>query len=191
MTGSFILDYYLLVVLASIGVFQVAAAHTGFRGMVLFQRRPVSYAFGLALLVGGFTWFFLSEPRNASDSAHGLNGNEQFAYFFAGSGTGLAVTLILASLRNWKMGIVGANVPPGLDALKHSNYVSAFYRSGLTLYPRIRLWTESTPKGAAPEGKRLSGGFLSRFRLGRWIITWVAGGTRRVALVRRRMSSWS
>ena len=191
MTGSFILDYYVLVLLASIGVFQVAAANKGFRGMLFFQRRPACFVLGLALLVGAFTWFFLSEPRNVSDSAHGLNGNEQFAYFFAGTGTGLAITLIVASLRNWRMGVVRARVPPGLDALKEISYIRAFYRSGLTLWPRIRLWTDATPKRHASEGQSPSSGFVSNFRLGRRIIGWVAAGTRRAALVRRRVSSWS
>ena len=191
MTGSFILDYYVLVVLASIGVFQVAAAHKGFRGMLLFQCRPASFVFGLALLVGAFTWFFLSEPRNVSDSAHGLNGNEQFAYFFAGTGTGLAVTLIVGSLRNWRMGVVRAKAPLGLDALKEISYIRAFFHTGLILWPGIRLSTDATPKRPASEGKGLLGGFVSDFRLGRRIIAWVAGGTRRAALVRRRVSSWS
>ena len=253
MTGSFILDYYVLVLLASIGVFQVVAAHKGFRGMLLFQRRPASFVFGLVLLVGAFTWFFLSEPRNVSDGAHGLNGNEQFAYFFAGTGTGLAVTLIVSSLRNWSMGAAKAKVPLGLDALKEISYIRAFNRTGLTvgprirLWPRIRVWSDATPKELSqypalespsfdrfractelaqvtndittgkditngkdtarpelvegwfevfskrpsPEAKSFLGGFVSNFQLGRRIIAWVARGTRRAALFRRRVSSWS
>ena len=79
-------------------------------------------------MAGAFTWFFLSEPRNVPDSALGLNGNEQFAYFFAGSGTGLAFTLILVSLRQWRFGAEHPDLPAGLDALRESTYFRAIYR---------------------------------------------------------------
>ena len=104
MTGSFILDYYLLVLLASCGLFQVIAARNGIRGMLFFKHRLGSFIFGIGLFAAAFAWFFLSEPRNVPDTALGLNGNEQFAYFFAGSSTGLALTLGLASVLNWSLG---------------------------------------------------------------------------------------
>ena len=104
MTGSFILDYYLLVLLASCGLFQVIAARNGVRGMLFFKHRLGSFIFGIGLFAAAFAWFFLSESRNVPDTALGLNGNEQFAYFFAGSGTGLALTLGLASVLNWSLG---------------------------------------------------------------------------------------
>ncbi|PKB66731.1 MAG: hypothetical protein BZY81_06430 [SAR202 cluster bacterium Io17-Chloro-G4] len=128
MTGSFILDYYLLVVIASCGVFQVIGALQGFHGMTFFSNRSASIAIGLAALAGAFAWFFLSQPRNVPDSALGLNGNEQFAYFFAGSGTGLALTLILSSLRQLRFGADRRELPDGLDALRESTYLLAIFR---------------------------------------------------------------
>ena len=129
MTGSFILDYYLLVVIASCGLFQVIGALHGFQGMMFFNNRSAAMAIGLAALTAAFTWFFLSEPRNVPDTASGLNGNEQFAYFFAGSGTGLAFTLVLASLRQWRFGAEHPGLPAGLDALRESTYFFAVYRA--------------------------------------------------------------
>jgi len=128
LTGSFILDYYLLVFIASSGVFQVIGGLHGFQGMTFSNNRPVSILIGLAALAGAFTWFFLSQPRNVPDSALGLNGNEQFAYFFAGSGTALAFTLILSSLRQLTIGPEQRELPDGLDALRESTYFQAIYR---------------------------------------------------------------
>ncbi len=149
MTGSFILDYYLLVFLCSCGLFQMTAAHKGFLGMLFFEHRPGSFLFGLVLLVASLAWFFLSEPRNVSDGGHGLNGNEQFAYFFAGSGTGLAFTLIVASLRHWVIGAAGRNLPPGpdaegLDILKEASYFHAIKLVRNRLRSRLGPETQTT-----------------------------------------------
>ena len=129
MTGSFILDYYLLVVIASCGAFQVIGALHGLRGMIFINSRSASILIGMAALSAAFTWFFLSEPRNVPDSALGLNGNEQFAYFFAGSGTGLAFTLVLASLRQWRFGADHPSSTAGLDALRETTYLLLIYRA--------------------------------------------------------------
>ena len=137
MTGSFILDYYLLVFLASCGVFQMVGACKALIGMLYLKYRPGSFLLGLALLIGSFTWFFLSEPRNVSDSAQGLNGNEQFAYFFAGSGTALLFTLMASSVINWKLGAGRSNLWPGLEALKQSCYLRVLYRTWRYSWPQM------------------------------------------------------
>lgn len=135
MTASFILDYFILVLWASCGVFQLAAAYNGIRGLLFFQDRRLSALLGLALIVGAFAWFFLSTPRNVPDSGPGMNGNEQFGYFSAGSGAGLAFTLLISSLRNRKLGRARLSLPSGMDALRDSNYLRALYR---TLRPFFR-----------------------------------------------------
>ena len=116
MDGSFILDYFLLVLVASCGLYQMAAAYNRLRGLMLLESRGLTFLLGLGLWVGPFAWFFLSEPRNAPDTGAGLTGNEQFGYFFAGGGAGLAVTLAATSLRNWGMGR-GKGLRPGHTAL--------------------------------------------------------------------------
>ncbi len=95
--------------------------------MLFFQHRPGSFMLGVALVAASFTWFYLSEPRNVPDSALGLNGNEQFAYFFAGLGTALVFTLIVSSLTNWTLGAGRTRLPNGLDALRESTYLRAMY----------------------------------------------------------------
>ena len=147
MTGSFVLDYFLLVFLAACGLFQIIAAKENLRGMLFFQRRPGSLLFGLALVTASFTWFYLSEPRNVSDSALGLNGNEQFAYFFAGLGTALVFTLIVSSLRNWTLGADRTQLPNGLDALQESTYLRAMYLG-------YRRWRVGLPEPSGTSTER-------------------------------------
>ncbi len=147
MTGSFLFDYFLLVFLAACGLFQVIAANKNLRGMLFFQRRPGSFLFGLALITASFTWFYLSEPRNVSDSALGLNGNEQFAYFFAGLGTALVFTLIVSSVRNWTLGADRTQLPNGLDALRESTYLRAMYLT-------YRRWRVRLPEPSGTSAER-------------------------------------
>lgn len=132
-TGSFILDYSILVFFAACGVFQMAAAFNGLRGLLFLSSGRISFLLGLALLVAAFAWFFLSEPRNVPDTSQGLNGNEQFGYFFAALGAALAFTLLASSLRNLSLGAdpsqQGQRPPPGMDALRQSNYLRAVCRT--------------------------------------------------------------
>jgi hypothetical protein len=174
-TGSFILDYCLLVFLGASGVFQMAAAHAGFQGLVFFRQRLGSFLLGALFLAGAFAWFFLSESRNVPDTAHGMNGNEQFGYFFAGTGASLAFTLLASSLRNWALGAGGLPPPPGLEALRQSNYIRALSRTLRKLRPRPRRPGEaghrtdvSTPQavdGSIPH-KRAPGRTFFRRRAG-------------------------
>ena len=152
MTGSFILDYCLLVFLGACGVFQVAAAHAGFQGLVFFRQRMVTFLLGALSLCGAFAWFFLSESRNVPDTAHGMNGNEQFGYFFAGAGASLAFTLLVSSLRNWALVAEGAPPHPGLEALRQSNYIRALSRSlrKLRLRPRRPREAAHRPEVSPP-----------------------------------------
>ena len=127
MTGPFIADYLLLTFLSSCGVFQMAAVWNGLNGLLLLPRRGSSFALGVAAWVAAGCWFFLSEPRNVPDTALGLNGNPEFGFFFAGSGLGLAFTLvvstIVSTLRAARSGARRTQIPEGLDALREFNYL--------------------------------------------------------------------
>ena len=138
--SSFVLDYFLLVIFASCGLYQMAAAYNDLRGLLFCRSRRWAFLLGLALWAGAFTWFFLSEPRNQPDTGLGLTGNEQFGFFFAGSGTGLTATLLLSSLRNWSLGRGASSPAAGLDVLRESNYLRALYR---TLRPWLRVLIEN------------------------------------------------
>ncbi len=129
MTGSFIADYLLLVFLSSCGVLQMAAAWNGLNGLLLLPQRGPAFALGVTACVAAGCWFFLSEPRNVPDTAQGLNGSQQFGYFFAGSGLGLAFTLavstIVSTLRTGRFGTRRNQISKGLDALRELSYPEA------------------------------------------------------------------
>lgn len=157
MTGSFIADYYLLVFLTSCGLYQIVAAQNRLKGMLFIKNRPGATLFGLALGGCAIAWFFLSASRNVSDSGHGLNGNEQFAYFFAGLSTGLAFTLIVASLRNWGLGSRLTEIPPGLDALRETTYLRILQHGWRRLQPAVHRRADTPVESPVPEQPSLSG----------------------------------
>tara|TARA_B100000315_G_scaffold217799_2_gene218653 strand:+ start:274 stop:861 length:588 start_codon:yes stop_codon:yes gene_type:complete len=194
-TGSFILDYCILVFLASSGVFQMVAALGGFRGLLYFRQRPVSILFGVVLMTGAVAWFFLSESRNVPDSAHGMNGNEQFGYFFAGAGAGLAFTLIVSSLRNWSLGVEKSDLPPGLDALRETSYLRALHRT-CSYYWALRGRGTGPGPGPAPStelaqvSERGLNSIVGRSP-GHKPVRLAAVRTRLSGLLRHRKRSWS
>ncbi|MDP6549553.1 MAG: hypothetical protein QF659_05730 [Dehalococcoidia bacterium] len=191
MTGSFILDYCILVFLVSGGVFQTAAALGSYWGLLYFQQRPVSFLFGVVVLTGAVAWFFLSESRNVPDSTHGLNGNEQFGYFFAGAGAGLAFTLIVSSLRNWSLGAKQPHLPPGLDALRETSYLRALHRTCNHYWARRGRVTRAGPigglAGASEDRSKPDGGRAPGYRF----VRRVAARARRAGALRRWKRSWS
>ena len=142
MATSFVLDYLILVFFASCGVFQMAAACNGLQGLLFFEGRRTALLFGSALWLTAFAWFFISEPRNQPDTGLGLTGNQQFGFFFVGSGTGLTFTLLISSLRNSKLG--PSSSLTGLDSLRQSNYLRALRG---TLQPWVAfLWARSSTR---------------------------------------------
>ena len=158
MTDSFVLDYFILVFFASCGVFQMAAACNGLNGLQFFSNRRHSFLLGLLLVVAAFAWFFLSEPRNLPDTSLGLTGNQQFAFFFIGSGTGLTFTLVLSSLRNRGLGKGRQVLPEGIDALRESNYFRALFRTLSRWWPfspARRSGGTTSSRGDSGAGSRL------------------------------------
>ena len=75
------------------------------------------------------------------DTNQGMNGNEQFGYFFAGSGAGLTFTLLVSSLLNRALGQRSLALLPGMDALRESNYIRALSRTRqLRWRPLVQQW---------------------------------------------------
>ena len=161
MGESFILDYLILVFFGSCGVFQSAAALNGLRGLMLFRSPAVSFLLGIAPLAGAFAWFFVSEPRNLPDTGAGLTGNEQFGYFFAGGGAGLAFTLLVTSIRNSRLGEGLSDMPQGMDALTKSNYLRTLHRTfkhwnNQGLVAEFQGWARNQHAGASDRRRGLS-----------------------------------
>ena len=122
MPGPFVLDYCLLVFLATLGVVQMAAAGNRLAGLCFLRRRPSAFLLGMALTVGAFLWFFLSEPRNIADTMGGLDGNQTAGYFAISAGSAVILTLLVSSLSNRCLPR-GGPVAAGLDALRETTYL--------------------------------------------------------------------
>lgn len=120
---DFRLDYFLMVLISSTGILQIAAAQAGFKGLSLFRRPILDRIFGLLAIVGGFWFFYGTEYRNVRS----LEGSQQFAYYLAGVATAVFLTLVVSSLINLGLrGSVGRE-ERGLEALKKTNYFRALY----------------------------------------------------------------
>ena len=141
MPGPFALDFFILVFLISLGTLQMAAAYRSLRGLLFIRSRTWAFLLGLAMLLVGFIWFYLAEPRNVSDTEGGIDGNQSSALFAGGAGAAVLATLLLSSLVNLSLGrnAVDRNkgpYPPGLEALEHTTYLRAFKTAVRSLWRR-------------------------------------------------------
>jgi hypothetical protein len=117
------LDYLFLVVLASAGVLQLAAAYGGLRGLLLHRNPTLSVLLGLLMIAAGFIWFFAPGPRHIPDTHGGLDGNQQAGIFAIGAASAILLTLILSSLTNHKRLRFGPTNRDGLDSLRDATYL--------------------------------------------------------------------
>ncbi len=88
-------DYFLLVFVASLGVYQIASIRAKLKGLWFFGYQKIQYAFGVLVIVGAFAWFFAGEDRNFQ---HTVEGAQQLLLFLAAIIAGYITTIILASI---------------------------------------------------------------------------------------------
>lgn len=134
MSSPFAPDYLFYSFLGALGVLQMVFAHQGLKG-VLFVRGSFSLSglLGAALVLGAFSWFFLSEPRNLSDQTGGMDGNDQILAFTIAAGGAVIVTLLLTSIINYRWGKSTAHVGPGIGALRETTYTQALAHAMVNL----------------------------------------------------------
>ncbi len=99
-------DYFVMVFIASIGVYQIVAIHAKYEGICFFKQPVLQLIFGALVLIGAFVWFFTSEERNVQ---HKVEGAQQLGLFLGAIVAGFATTGIVAS-------IIKARVKPQLDS---------------------------------------------------------------------------
>jgi len=115
------LDYFLLVFMASFGVYQIASIPAKLEGLWLFRFSKVQYIFGVLAIVGAFGWFFTDEERNVQ---HTVEGTEQLGLFLAAIVSAYVVTAILSSIIQARFGfpkdtpIKGKQHEQGVETLK-------------------------------------------------------------------------
>ncbi len=94
------LDYFLLVFIGSIGVYQIASIPAGLRGLWFFGQPVLQCLFGIAVIVSGFAWFFTDENRNFQ---HTVEGAQQLGLFLISIIAAYVFTAVLASIIQAKV----------------------------------------------------------------------------------------
>ena len=122
---DFRLDYFLTVLIATIGILQIAAAQAGFKGLSLLRKPTLDRLFGLLAIIGGFWFFYGTENRNVRS----LEGSGQFAFYLAGVAAAVFLTLVVSSIVNFSLRGRVEREDRGLEALKKTNYIRALFSS--------------------------------------------------------------
>lgn len=129
--GKLALEYTFFIFVASCGVLQLAAVHSGLRGLSFFKRPLATNLFSAVAVIGAYVWFFAIENRNVP----GLEGSEQLGNFTLGASLAIVFTLVVSS-------ILRANMNPtqsesgqeqGLNVLSVMTYFQAIKRAILRL----------------------------------------------------------
>ena len=118
-------EYFILVVISAIGVFQLAALHGGLRGMLIFQSPGITKILGMAFPLTAAFWFFGTKDRKLSDHLGGLSSNEIALAFFLGVVTAWVLTITISSLVNHNRWNKPAEPGDGLDSLAKTTYFRA------------------------------------------------------------------
>ena len=126
---TFATDYYLCVLVATIGVLQIALSIGGIHGLLVFKSPLVARTVGLVLAVSAFVWFFGSGARNLNDYQGGLDANTQALFFFFGAFTAVIVSFVVASVVNLRMAGPDRGPSAGLDAVMETSYATALLRN--------------------------------------------------------------
>lgn len=122
---DFRLDYFLMVLIATTGILQIAAAQAGFKGLNLFKKPILNYLFGLLAIIGGFWFFYGTEYRNVRS----LEGSGQFGYYLAGVAAAVFLTLAFSSIVNFSLRGRIEREDQGLETLKKTTYLRALFNS--------------------------------------------------------------
>ena len=144
MMFSFVVDYFIMVFVASLGVMQTAASIGGLRGLLVFKNPLVARPLGIAIAVAAIVWFFMVAERNINDYEGGLDSNEQGLLFFLAVAASGVLTFILTSPLNARMRRRmgnGERAPDaGLGAMRHSNWFQALAHNYRYWFSEARCW---------------------------------------------------
>ncbi len=104
------LDYFILVFISSLGVYQIAAIHAKLDGLCFFRHPVVQYIFGILAIIGAFGWFFTSTDRNIHTS---VEGSQQLGLFLGSIIASYVFTAILSSIMQAKVNSKGGSPREG------------------------------------------------------------------------------
>jgi hypothetical protein len=130
---AFSIDYYILVTVSAVGVFQLVAMHGGLRGLLVLRPSRISALIWAALPIAAVAWFFITKDRKVSDHMGGLSSNEIALAFFVGVVTAWVFTVAFTSILNHRRGMETGDTGTGLETLSRTTYFRAVLRS-------VRCW---------------------------------------------------
>jgi hypothetical protein len=115
-------EYLLLIIGGCLGVYQIAAAAGGFKGLCFFRNYIFTYVSGFLILGGAMGWFFTTGDlkMNADPDYRMIEGTQQLQFFLLGAFLALMITFLISSLagsRRFKPG-TEATTGKGLEDLK-------------------------------------------------------------------------
>ena len=123
--SQFAADYLILTFVASLATIQIAATLGRLDGLLFIKYPLITRILGALIILGVFIWFFGDEPRNINDTNGGLDANAQAVLFAISGLTAVALTLVVASLINWRMKSGEPLPDEGFDALRKTNFYQA------------------------------------------------------------------
>ena len=121
-------DYFLLIFIASIGVYQIISIPAKLKGLWFFNNQALQYIFGALTIIGIFGWFFTEHQRNTPPI---VEGSQQLALFLGAIVAAYFATVILASIMEAGMEPQGKNPPQetqygqGMEDLKTATVFSS------------------------------------------------------------------
>lgn len=130
---AFSIDYYILVTVSAVGVFQLVAMHGGLRGILVFRPSRLSALLWAAFPLAAVAWFFVTKDRKVSDHMGGLSSNEIALAFFVGVVTAWVLTVAITSILNHGRDREEADPGAGLESLSRTTYYRAVLHS-------VRRW---------------------------------------------------
>lgn len=125
-------DYFVLVFVGAVGVYQIAAVYAGLRGLCFFRHPVAQYLFGLLAIGGAFGWFYGTENRNWQ---HTVEGAQQLGLFLLAIVMAYFATAIAASLIHARMTWSGSRViegrqhERGFETLKTTTFLGGILSS--------------------------------------------------------------
>ena len=122
---AFSIDYYILVTVSAVGVFQLVAMHGGLLGMLVFRPSRFSVLLWAAFPLAAVAWFFVTKDRKVSDHMGGLSSNEIALAFFVGVVTAWVLTVTVTSILNHNRDQEEADPGAGLESLSGATYFRA------------------------------------------------------------------
>jgi len=128
---SILHHYFFFILIASIGVVQIAASYVGISKLAFFKRPLWGYLFGLAAIAAAYLWFFICHDLHVRHI--NLEGKEQLGGFALGVGAGVFISNIVSSLIHHKGSAPAEAGEGGLETLKETTYLKVMVANARAL----------------------------------------------------------